>query len=735
MQHAKHPQLAKHHYEKIRIVGRGTFGTVWLVRHHATGKQFIRKEVSMANMPRHEQKATMQEVEVLKRLQHPHIVAYVDSYRDGDNLCILMEYANDGDLASRIAAKKRAGAHFSETEVLTILHQAASALACCHHTHKLLHRDLKPANIFLDDGEVKLGDFGVSKFLAFSQAKAMTQCGTPLYMSPEMCQGQPYTRAADVWALGCVLYELMTMRAPWVAQLNPQAARGGMHGLMRQISGGRIDTSGVRGRYSSGLCALLHALLAKNPAERPSMNALLRWPVLRAVAPLPDEGLEPCAAAATPESPDAPDAAAGADAHAAAAAISHAFQRSFGRRRPGAAAAVRPAPAAVQPSVLRRVPSAIKEQPSPAAAPATRRAAWAPAVPHPAPAARPLPSARPPVFKQREVAAAQHILRSFRRSRGNKQQPLYPPSAVQRPAGAPARAYPGGYGISDAAAAARERVAALRADDAAAARARVEAGMARVRDAEAAAAAARARDAEAVRAAHAARIAAAQAKYQQAKAKAAAAAAHAQEMQRLRYAEARAAAERRAASKLQATFRSSLERRRAAGAGQGGGGGGYGGYVRPLRPSAPPPAHARPSVFRAAAPKPLQPVAPPAAAARVRQAWAPPAVDDEKKAAAANVLQRSLRRSLNRRAPRRANVPAKPPLPVFKPPVRAAERPAPAAAAAAKKPPPPVFVPRVQPQGFAADRLARLAQPRHVIARHPAAAGHIAPPRHLARCR
>ena len=494
MLHAKHPQLAKHNYEKIRIVGRGTFGTVWLVRHHATGKQFIRKEVSMANMPRHEQKATMQEVEVLKRLQHPHIVAYVDSYRDGDNLCILMEYANDGDLASRIAAKKRAGAHFSETEVLTILHQAASALACCHHTHKLLHRDLKPANIFLDDGEVKLGDFGVSKFLAFSQAKAMTQCGTPLYMSPEMCQGQPYTRAADVWALGCVLYELMTMRAPWVAQLNPQAARGGMHGLMRQISGGRIDTSGVRGRYSSGLCALLHALLAKNPAERPSMNALLRWPVLRAVAPLPDEGLEPCAAAATPESPDAPDAAAGADAHAAAAAISHAFQRSFGRRRPGAAAAVRPAAAAVQPSVLRRVPSAIKEQPSPAAAPATRRAAWAPAVPHPAPAARPLPSARPPVFKQREVAAAQHILRSFRRSRGNKQQPLYPPSAaVQRPAGAPARAYPGGYVISDAAAAARERVAALRADDAAAARARVEAGMARVRDAEAAAAAARAR--------------------------------------------------------------------------------------------------------------------------------------------------------------------------------------------------------------------------------------------------
>ena len=92
MLHAKHPQLAKHNYEKIRIVGRGTFGTVWLVRHHATGKQFIRKEVSMANMPRHEQKATMQEVEVLKRLQHPHVVPLLGVHTHGANLVLVMPF-------------------------------------------------------------------------------------------------------------------------------------------------------------------------------------------------------------------------------------------------------------------------------------------------------------------------------------------------------------------------------------------------------------------------------------------------------------------------------------------------------------------------------------------------------------------------------------------------------------------------------------------------------------------
>ena len=97
MQHHAPRHAKKHHYEKIRIVGRGTFGTVWLVRHNATGKQYIRKEVSLANLPRHEQKATMQEVDVLKRLKHPHIVAYVDSYLDGDSLCILMERASGGE--------------------------------------------------------------------------------------------------------------------------------------------------------------------------------------------------------------------------------------------------------------------------------------------------------------------------------------------------------------------------------------------------------------------------------------------------------------------------------------------------------------------------------------------------------------------------------------------------------------------------------------------------------------
>ena len=88
---------------------------------------------------------------------------------------------------------------------MRILAQCVDALSYCHHTCHLLHRDLKPGNIFLtSDGDVKLGDFGISTTLTSTNALARTQCGTPLYMSPELAHGLPYDVGADVWAAGLV---------------------------------------------------------------------------------------------------------------------------------------------------------------------------------------------------------------------------------------------------------------------------------------------------------------------------------------------------------------------------------------------------------------------------------------------------------------------------------------------------------------------------------------------------
>ena len=222
-------------YTKTRSVGSGAFGEVFLVKDTRSGEQVIMKEVSLAGLPPRERASTMQEVKVLQRVKHKGVVEFRDSFTSGDKLCIVMEWASGGDLGKLIKQRKRSGKRFTEAEIVRICSELVEALAYCHHELKLLHRyvaplhvlhahhlpaspyiltrtsfrglpppprrDLKPANIFLGaKGEVKLGDFGISKTLASSCQLAQTQCGTPLYMSPEMCRGQQYSRAADVWA-------------------------------------------------------------------------------------------------------------------------------------------------------------------------------------------------------------------------------------------------------------------------------------------------------------------------------------------------------------------------------------------------------------------------------------------------------------------------------------------------------------------------------------------------------
>lgn len=321
-------------YAKIRQIGTGTFGCCWLVADNVTGSTLVMKEVSLKNLPTKEQRATKHEVRVLQAVKHPHCIAYMDSfvcaatYREEAKLCICMEWASGGDLASLISQRKRLGKRFTEPEILRFAYQICDALGYCHHELKLLHRDLKPANIFIGPaGEVKVGDFGISRFLSASEALAHTQCGTPLYMSPEMARGQSYSRAADAWAVGCIIYEMMTLTAPWIGQLGARAAEGGIPGLMRRISRDVLQTTGLQKHYSVGLVALLSALCAREPKDRPSLSSVTQWPILRAYAS-PKPRL-PRIARPSKQAYDA----TGTDQHAAAMAIQRSFKRSFPARR------------------------------------------------------------------------------------------------------------------------------------------------------------------------------------------------------------------------------------------------------------------------------------------------------------------------------------------------------------------------------------------------------------------
>ncbi|KAI2582078.1 NEK8 isoform 1, partial [Pan troglodytes] len=166
-------------------------------------------------MTKEERQAAQNECQVLKLLNHPNVIEYYENFLEDKALMIAMEYAPGGTLAEFI--QKRCNSLLEEE---TILHFFVQILLALHHvhTHLILHRDLKTQNILLDKHRmvVKIGDFGISKILS-SKSKAYTVVGTPCYISPELCEGKPYNQKSDIWALGCVLYELASLKRAFEA--------------------------------------------------------------------------------------------------------------------------------------------------------------------------------------------------------------------------------------------------------------------------------------------------------------------------------------------------------------------------------------------------------------------------------------------------------------------------------------------------------------------------------------
>ena len=166
----------------------------------------------------------MREAQLLSRLRHPNVIAYKESflYDDDKTLCIVTAFAEDGDLFTHISRAKAARRYFPERQVLDWVAQIALALDHIHGM-RVMHRDLKTQNIFLGRGGViKLGDFGISRVLERTDDFATTVTGTPYYLSPEVCTNQPYTLKSDVWAFGCVAYEIATLRHAFAADSPPE---------------------------------------------------------------------------------------------------------------------------------------------------------------------------------------------------------------------------------------------------------------------------------------------------------------------------------------------------------------------------------------------------------------------------------------------------------------------------------------------------------------------------------
>lgn len=132
------------------------------------------------------------------------------------NSSIIMEHADNGDLFQHICDHQKSSTSFTEKEVWKVFIQVVRGLKALHDL-KIMHRDLKSANVFLNaDLTAKLGDMNVSK-VANKKGLNYTQTGTPYYASPEVWRDEPYDCKSDIWSLGCVLYEMITLKPPFTA--------------------------------------------------------------------------------------------------------------------------------------------------------------------------------------------------------------------------------------------------------------------------------------------------------------------------------------------------------------------------------------------------------------------------------------------------------------------------------------------------------------------------------------
>ncbi|XP_073835283.1 nek2 [Musca autumnalis] len=263
-------------YEVISVIGNGAFGTCFKVRDKETGELFAWKGMDYDELSESQKESLISEIRVLRQLQHPNIVQYYHHLvnHEAKSIFIVMECCEGGDLSQLIAKAKAENKRFEERYIWRVLFQLCRALQVCHNKIKdgtILHRDIKPANIFLDmEGNVKLGDFGLARMLKRNESFAETFVGTPYYMSPEMVKGSKYDRKSDVWAVGCLIYEMCALRPPFKGKEFTQ--------LSANISNGKFNK--IPEIYSKDLQEIIAFMLEVEYEQRPSIEVISRHPIL-----------------------------------------------------------------------------------------------------------------------------------------------------------------------------------------------------------------------------------------------------------------------------------------------------------------------------------------------------------------------------------------------------------------------------------------------------------------------
>ena len=281
-------KLSSQTYQKIKSLGKGSYGQVFLVKSLQTQKEYALKETIITKKKEVFLYFTMNEINILSKLNNPFIISLKCAFKtqldnDIEKLGIIMEYVDNGDLNKLLIDYKYDEIYFEEKRILNWLFQVCLALIYLQK-NDVIHRDIKPSNIFLmADDTIKLGDFGISKKVSLSSDITFF-IGTPRYTSPEIINKKDFSFKTDIWSLGVTFLELISLRAPFLGYETEEIYE---NILKTNINSNILNkekngfNNYITKRYSKNLLDLVKEMISMNPDDRPNAKDILNRDIIK----------------------------------------------------------------------------------------------------------------------------------------------------------------------------------------------------------------------------------------------------------------------------------------------------------------------------------------------------------------------------------------------------------------------------------------------------------------------
>ncbi|XP_077176833.1 serine/threonine-protein kinase 36 isoform X2 [Paroedura picta] len=263
-------------YHVLEVIGEGSFGRVYKGRRKYSAQVVALKFIPKVGRSQKELTNLQREIEIMRGLHHPNIVQMLDSFETDKEVVVVTDYA-EGELFQILEDD----GNLPEKQVQDIASQLVSALYYLH-SHRILHRDMKPQNILLGkEGVIKLCDFGFARAMSIHTMVLTSIKGTPLYMSPELVEEKPYDHTADLWSVGCILYELYVGTPPFYT-----------NSIFQLVSLIIKDPIKWPKNMSPHFKNFLQGLLMKDPRQRLSWPELLYHPFIAGLVAVIDDTAE-----------------------------------------------------------------------------------------------------------------------------------------------------------------------------------------------------------------------------------------------------------------------------------------------------------------------------------------------------------------------------------------------------------------------------------------------------------